>query len=148
MLLFPEQKRKISIESWLSHISILKVQPLCRHGCLQERTWSSDLYKTPRPVMFAFTGLDWSLRRTTKTWRGECLAMIWGMEKFHYFLYGKQFYTWDWHDQKAISLLYYKKHMVEISPRIQRLIMRSFPYQPFWCPIQERKRNTSGRCLE
>ena len=25
----------------------------------------------------------------------------------------------------------YKKHMVEISPRIQRLIVRSFPYQPF-----------------
>ena len=25
----------------------------------------------------------------------------------------------------------YRKHMVEISPRIQRLVVRSFPYQPF-----------------
>ena len=25
----------------------------------------------------------------------------------------------------------YKKHMVDISPRVQRLIVRSFPYQPF-----------------
>ena len=29
-----------------------------------------------------------------------------------------------WHD-------IYKKHMIDISPRVQRLIVRSFPYQPF-----------------
>ena len=33
-------------------------------------------------------------------------------------------------DQKPLVSIY-KKHMVEISPRIQRLIVRSFPYQPF-----------------
>ena len=33
-------------------------------------------------------------------------------------------------DQKPLVLIY-RKHMVEISPRIQRLIVRSFPYQPF-----------------
>ena len=33
-------------------------------------------------------------------------------------------------DQKPpVSI--YKKHMVDISPRVQRLIVRSFPYQPF-----------------
>ena len=58
----------------------------------------------------------------------ECLAMIWGMEKFHYFLYGKQF-TLETDQKPLVSI--YKKHMVEISPRIQRLIVRSFPYQPF-----------------
>ena len=31
----------------------------------------------------------------------------------------------------------HRKHMVEISPRIQRLIVRSFPYQPF--DVQYRK---------
>ena len=50
------------------------------------------------------------------------------MEKFHYFLYGKQFSLET--DQKPLVSIY-KKHMVEISPRIQRLIVRSFPYQPF-----------------
>ena len=39
-------------------------------------------------------------------------------------------------DQKPLVSIY-KKHMVEISPRIQRLIVRSFPYQPF--NIQYRK---------
>ena len=33
-------------------------------------------------------------------------------------------------DQKPLVLIY-RKHMVEISPRIQRLVVRSFPYQPF-----------------
>ena len=54
--------------------------------------------------------------------------MIWGMEKFHYFLYGKQF-TLETDQKPLVSI--YKKHMVEISPRIQKLIVRSFPYQLF-----------------
>ena len=50
------------------------------------------------------------------------------MEKFHYFLYGKEFTLKT--DQKPLVSIY-KKHMVDISPRVQRLIVRSFPYQPF-----------------
>ena len=51
-----------------------------------------------------------------------------GMEKFHYFLYGKQF-TLETDQKPLVSI--YRKHMVEISPRIQRLVVRSFPYKPF-----------------
>ena len=58
----------------------------------------------------------------------ECLATIWGMKKFHYFLYGKQFTLET--DQKPLVAIY-KKHMVEISPRIQCLVVRSFLHQPF-----------------
>ena len=50
------------------------------------------------------------------------------MEKFHYFLYGKEF-TLETDQKPLVSI--YKKHMVEISPRVQRLIVRSFPYLPF-----------------
>ena len=58
----------------------------------------------------------------------EALETIWGMEKFHYFLYGKEFILET--DQKPLVSIY-KKHMVYISPRVQRLIVRSFPYLPF-----------------
>ena len=58
----------------------------------------------------------------------EVLGTIWGMEKFHYFLYGEEF-TLETDQKPLISI--YKKHMVDISPRVQRLIVRSFPYQPF-----------------
>ena len=50
------------------------------------------------------------------------------MEKFHYFLYGKEFTLET--DQKPLVGIY-KKHMIKISPRVQRLIVRSFPYLPF-----------------
>ena len=58
----------------------------------------------------------------------EALGTIWAMEKFHYFLYGKEFTLET--DQKPL-LSIYKKHMIDISPRVQRLIVRSFPYLPF-----------------
>ena len=51
------------------------------------------------------------------------------MEKFHYFLYGKEF-TLETDQKPLVSV--YKKHMVDISPRVQRLIGRSFPYLPFF----------------
>ena len=86
-----------------------------------------------RPVMF----VSWALTGAEKNYQNlerECLVMIWGMENFHYFLYGKQF-TLETNQEPLVSI--YRKHMVEISPGIQRLIMRSFPYQPF--DVQYRK---------
>ena len=56
------------------------------------------------------------------------------MEKCHYFLYGKEF-TLETDQKPLVSI--YRKHMVEISPRIQRLVVRSFPYQSF--DVQYRK---------
>ena len=50
------------------------------------------------------------------------------MEKFHYFLYGKEF-TLETDQKPLVSI--YKKHMVDISPRVQKLIVRSFSYLPF-----------------
>ena len=50
------------------------------------------------------------------------------MENFLYFLYGKEF-TFETDQKPLVSI--YKKHMVDISPRAQRLILRSFPYLPF-----------------
>ena len=83
--------------------------------------------------MFASRPLTGSERNYQNLER-ECLAMIWEMEKFHYFLYGKEF-TLETDQKPLVSI--YKKHMVEISPRIQRLVVRSFPYQPFH--VQYRK---------
>ena len=54
----------------------------------------------------------------------EALGTIWGMEKFHYFLYGKEF-TLETDQKPLVSI--YKKHMIDISPRI----VRSFPHLHF-----------------
>ena len=57
----------------------------------------------------------------------EALGTIWGMEKFQHFLYGKEFTLET--DQKPLMSIY-KKHMIDISPRVQRPIVRSFPHLP------------------
>ena len=85
-----------------------------------------------KPVMFASRALTGSERNYQNLER-ECLATIWGMEKFHYFLYGKEF-TLETVQKPLVSI--YRKH-VEILARIQRLVVRSFPYQPF--DVQYRK---------
>ena len=72
-----------------------------------------------------------ALTKTEKNYHNlkkEALGTIWGMEKFHYFLYGKEF-TLETDQKPLVSI--YKKHMIDISPRVQRLIVRSFPYLPF-----------------
>ena len=51
-----------------------------------------------------------------------------GNGKFHYFLYGKEF-TLETDQRSLVSV--YKKHMIDFSPRVQRLIVGSFPYLPF-----------------
>ena len=43
-------------------------------------------------------------------------------------MYGKEF-TLEINQKPLVSI--YKKHMINISPRVQRLIVRSFPYLPF-----------------
>ena len=50
------------------------------------------------------------------------------MKKSHHSLYGKEF-TLETDQKPLVSI--YKKHMADISPRVQRLIVRSFPYLPF-----------------
>ena len=85
------------------------------------------LLQNSKPVIFAsraLTGTESNYQNLER----ECLATIWGMQKFHYFLYGKEF-TLETDQKPLVSI--YRKPMVEISPRIQRLIVRSFLYQPF-----------------
>ena len=72
-----------------------------------------------------------ALKKTEQNYQNlerEALGTIWGMEKFYYFLYGKEF-TLETDQKPLVSI--YKKHMFDISPRVQRLIVRSFPYLPF-----------------
>ena len=72
------------------------------------------------------------------------MATIWGMEKFHYFLYGKEF-TLETDQKPLVSI--YRKHMVEISPRIQRLSSEKLPISTFQCAVQERSGNSTSRCI-
>ena len=47
------------------------------------------------------------------------------MEKFHYFLHGNEF-TLETDQKPLVSI--YRKHLINVSPRIQRLIVQALPY--------------------
>lgn len=85
------------------------------------------LIQNGTPIHFASRALT-KTEQNYQNLERETLGTIWGMEKFHYFIYGKEF-TLETDQKPLVSI--YKKHMVEISPRVQRLILRSLPYQPF-----------------
>ena len=55
----------------------------------------------------------------------EAQAAVWGMEKFHYFLYGRKFILQT--DQKPLVSIF-RKHMIDVSPRIQRITIRAWQY--------------------
>ena len=61
------------------------------------------------------------------------MAVIWGMEKFHFYLYGKEFLLQM--DQKPLTSIF-KKHLVDVSPRVQRIAMCSLLYmfKTKWIP--------------
>ena len=53
----------------------------------------------------------------------EAQAAVWGMEKFHYFLYGRKFILQT--DQNPLVSIF-RKHMIDVSPRIQRITIRAW----------------------
>ena len=55
----------------------------------------------------------------------EAQAAVWDMEKFHYFLYGKKFILQT--DQKPLAS-FFRKHMIDVSPRIQRITIQAWQY--------------------
>ena len=54
------------------------------------------------------------------------MAAVWGMEKFHYFLYGKHFTLQT--DQKPLVSIF-QKHMIDVPPRIQQIAICAERYQ-------------------
>ena len=133
-LLFSKTKEEISKNVILPYFNPKSDTALQTNA--SKKGLGAVILQNSKPVMFASRALT-GAEKNYQNLERECLAMIWGMEKFHYFLYGKHF-TFKTEQKPLVSI--YKKHMVEISPRIQRLVVRSFPYQPIQCPVQERKK--------
>ena len=78
---------------------------------------STPIYLASRAISITeanYQNLEW-----------ETLATIWGMEEIHYFLYGNEFTLET--DQKPFISIYWK-HLIDVSPRIQRLIVQALPY--------------------
>ena len=117
-------------------MEVSNMRALPYHDVSAETTLQTDASKKGLGAYLIQKGkvICYASRALTKTEQNyqnletEALGTIWGMKKFHYFLYGKEF-TLETNQKPLVSI--YKKHMIEISPRVQRLIARSFPCLPF-----------------
>ena len=85
-----------------------------------------------KPIYFTSRSLT-PAEKNYQNLERECMAVIWGMEKFHFYRYGKEFLLQM--DQKPLTSIF-KKHLVDVSPRVQRIVMHSWPYmfQMEWIP--------------
>ena len=85
-----------------------------------------------KPIYFTSRNLTLA-KKNYQNLERECMAVIWGMEKFHFYLYGKEFLLQT--DQKPLTSIF-KKHLVDVSPRVRRIAMRSWPYtfKTEWIP--------------
>ena len=77
-----------------------------------------------QPIYYASRALT-SAEKNYQNFEREAQAAVWGMEKFHYFFYGRKFILQT--DQKPLVSIF-RKHMVDVSPRIQRITIQAWQY--------------------
>ena len=78
-----------------------------------------------QPIYYALRALT-SVEKNYQNLEREAQAAVWGMEKFHYFLYGRKFILQT--DQKPLVSIF-RKHMIDVSPRIQRITVCAWQYE-------------------
>ena len=82
------------------------------------------LLQSEKPVYFASKALT-EMQKGYVAIELESLAVAWVIEKFHHFLYGNEFILET--DQKPLEAIL-SKSLNEATPRLQRILIRTFPY--------------------
>ena len=90
-----------------------------------KKQFGAVILQDNNPVYYASCTLT-SAEKNYQNLKQEYMAAVRGMEKFHYFLYGKHSTLQT--DQKPL-LSIFQKHMIDVSPRIQWIAIRAWQYQ-------------------
>ena len=96
---FSRTKEEISKNNTLPYFNPMSSTTLQTDA--SKKGLSAVLLQNSKPVMFASRALT-GIERNYQNLKRECPATIWGMEKFHYFLYGKGVHIGN--GSKAIGL--------------------------------------------
>ena len=89
-----------------------------------KKGFGAVILQEEQPIYYASRALT-SAEKNYQNLEREAQATVWGMEKFHYFLYGRKFILQT--DQKPLVSIF-RKHMIDVSPRIQRITIRAWQY--------------------
>ena len=82
-----------------------------------KKGFGAVILQEEQPIYYASRALT-SAEKNYQNLEREAQAAVWGMEKFHYFLYGRKFIL-QTHQKPLVSI--FRKHMIDVSPRIQRI---------------------------
>ena len=91
---------------------------------VSKKGFGAVILQEEQPIYYASRALT-SAEKNYQNLECEAQAAVWGMEKFHYFLYGRKFILQT--DQKPLVSIF-RKHMIDVSPRIQRITIRAWQY--------------------
>ena len=89
-----------------------------------KKGFGAVILQEEQPIYYASRALT-SAEKNYQNLEREAQAAVWGMEKFHYFLYGRKFILQT--DQKPLVSIF-RKHMIDVSPRIQRITIQAWQY--------------------
>ena len=89
-----------------------------------KKGFGAVILQEEQPIYYASRALT-SAEKNYQNLECEAQAAVWDMEKFHHFLYGRRFILQT--DQKPLVSIF-RKHMIDVSPRIQRITIRAWQY--------------------
>ena len=92
---------------------------------VSKKGFGAVILQEEQPIYYASRALT-SAEKNYHNLECEAQAALWGMEKFHYFLYGRKFILRS--DQKPL-VSNFRRHMIDVSPRIQRITIRAWQYK-------------------
>ena len=90
-----------------------------------KKGFGAVILQEEQPIYYASRALT-SAEKNYQNLEREAQAAVWGMEKFHYFLYGRKFILQT--DQKPLVSIF-RKHMIDVSPRIPRITIQVWQYE-------------------
>ena len=92
---------------------------------VSKKGFGAVILQEEQPIYYALRALT-SAEKNYQNLECEAQAAVWGMEKFHYFLYGRKFILQT--DQKPLVSIF-RKYMIDVSPRIQRITIQVWQYE-------------------
>ena len=92
---------------------------------MSKKGFGAVILQEEQPIYYASRALT-SAEKNYQNLEREAQAAVWGMQKFYYFLYGRKFILQT--DQKPLVSIF-RKHMIDVSPRIQRITICAWQYE-------------------